>query len=237
MARRRKEDHAIVGVVALASAIVAPSPANWLLALTGLGFLTAWFLRGHDVTTLSALLVPERAADRMARRFATVEEVRALDWKRFERLVTAHYMVRGCRKVGDNGYGRDGGVDIDLRCGKRRILVQCKRWKASKVGVGVIREMYGVMVAEGADEVHIVASGRFTKDAWFFAKDKPIRLIGGKRLVKMIAEAARSESPANGNVDAGRCPKCGALLVERSGRHGPFLGCSAYPRCRHTEPM
>ena len=28
------------------------------------------------------------------------------------------------------------------------------------------------------------------------------------------------------------CPKCGKPMVKRSGRFGPFLGCSDYPRCR-----
>lgn len=27
------------------------------------------------------------------------------------------------------------------------------------------------------------------------------------------------------------CPQCGAELVIRQGKHGPFLGCSAYPGC------
>ena len=27
------------------------------------------------------------------------------------------------------------------------------------------------------------------------------------------------------------CPQCGAELVIRQGKHGPFLGCSAYPSC------
>lgn len=33
------------------------------------------------------------------------------------------------------------------------------------------------------------------------------------------------------------CPKCGSMLVQRTRRNGgeTFLGCSAYPRCRHTE--
>ena len=33
------------------------------------------------------------------------------------------------------------------------------------------------------------------------------------------------------------CPKpsCGGTLQERDGRYGPFLGCSNYPACRHTE--
>jgi len=33
------------------------------------------------------------------------------------------------------------------------------------------------------------------------------------------------------------CPDCGAKLVIRSGRRGQFLGCSAYPKCRHTENL
>lgn len=33
------------------------------------------------------------------------------------------------------------------------------------------------------------------------------------------------------------CPKCGGRLVERTGPHGPFLGCSNYKGlgCKHTE--
>lgn len=35
------------------------------------------------------------------------------------------------------------------------------------------------------------------------------------------------------------CPACGRLLVERVNRQTgePFLGCSQYPRCCHTEPL
>jgi DNA topoisomerase-1 len=33
------------------------------------------------------------------------------------------------------------------------------------------------------------------------------------------------------------CPDCGAKLVIRSGRRGRFLGCSAYPKCKHTENL
>lgn len=30
------------------------------------------------------------------------------------------------------------------------------------------------------------------------------------------------------------CPRCGSALVRRNGKYGPFLGCSAYPKCRFT---
>lgn len=32
------------------------------------------------------------------------------------------------------------------------------------------------------------------------------------------------------------CPKCGKPMAERKGRNGPFMGCTAYPECRHTGP-
>lgn len=35
------------------------------------------------------------------------------------------------------------------------------------------------------------------------------------------------------------CPDCGAPLVERTNRatDEPFLGCSRWPECKHTEPL
>jgi ssDNA-binding Zn-finger/Zn-ribbon topoisomerase 1 len=34
-----------------------------------------------------------------------------------------------------------------------------------------------------------------------------------------------------------KCPKCGALMRERVGRYGPFLGCSNYPRCNGSRDL
>jgi DNA topoisomerase-1 len=33
------------------------------------------------------------------------------------------------------------------------------------------------------------------------------------------------------------CPECGSELVIRFGRHGKFIGCSTFPKCRYTEPL
>ena len=39
-------------------------------------------------------------------------------------------------------------------------------------------------------------------------------------------------------IQAGQiCPYCGGKLVERKGKHGVFLGCSAYPACRYTKNL
>lgn len=33
------------------------------------------------------------------------------------------------------------------------------------------------------------------------------------------------------------CPRCGSPLVVRHGRHGTFIGCSAFPHCRYTRSI
>lgn len=34
-----------------------------------------------------------------------------------------------------------------------------------------------------------------------------------------------------------KCPFCGSDLVERKGKYGSFIGCSAYPNCRYTRKI
>ncbi len=31
-----------------------------------------------------------------------------------------------------------------------------------------------------------------------------------------------------------KCPRCGGMLVKRSGKFGEFIGCSNFPKCRFT---
>ena len=37
-------------------------------------------------------------------------------------------------------------------------------------------------------------------------------------------------------TDTASCPRCGSALARRDGRYGVFTGCTAFPRCRYTEP-
>lgn len=69
----------------------------------------------------------------------------------------------------EGGSGPDGGVDLVLRRNKETYLVQCKQWKAFKVGVQPLREFYGVIAARNAFDGYFVTSGVFTEDAEEFA--------------------------------------------------------------------
>jgi restriction system protein len=93
------------------------------------------------------------------------------------------------------GGGADGGVDLILWKSGEKFLVQCKQWKAFKVGVDVVRELYGVMAAKGSAGGFVVTSGRFTEEASKFASGRNISLIDGPKLQKLIRQAGRTDAP------------------------------------------
>lgn len=43
--------------------------------------------------------------------------------------------------------------------------------------------------------------------------------------------------PGNHREEHTQCPSCGGTLRTRSGKYGPFLGCSNYPNCRFTQNL
>lgn len=111
-----------------------------------------------------------------------------MSWQEFEMLVGEAFRRKGYTVNETGGGGADGGVDLVLRRGGDKFLVQCKQWKAYKVGVTTIREVYGVMAAEGATGGYVVTSGVFTQEAKSFAEGKNIYLIDGPELTTMIRQ-------------------------------------------------
>lgn len=187
---------------------------------------------------------------------AAAQDASALDglsWREFETLVGEAFRLRGFSVLESGGGGPDGGIDLVLKKGSEKFLVQCKQWKAYKVGVDVVRELYGVMASRGAAGGFVVTSGRFTNDAMAFAAGTNLQLLDGQRLRRMIEEARRSQAepgqaapaPAVRLIEVQTdpaCPVCGGSMVKRTARKGlkagvTFLGCSRYPGCRGTRPL
>lgn len=168
-------------------------------------------------------------------------------------LVGEAFRLQGFRAVETGGGGADGGVDLKLTRRGETFLVQCKHWKAFKVGVDVVRELYGVMAANGAAGGFVVTSGRFTDEAKSFAKGRNLRLVDGAHLEGML-EQVRSEKQAvdlcgqppprdaKTLVGSPPCPTCGAAMTLRTAKRGSmtgskFWGCSTYPACRGTRSL
>ena len=116
-----------------------------------------------------------------------------MSWQAFEYLVGEYFRRRGF-SVEETKSGADGGVDLIATKGMEKYLIQCKHWKAYKVGVNVVRELLGVMVGVGATGGFVVTSGEFTKDAIGFAKGNNILILDGKELLKSMRSDAIPES-------------------------------------------
>jgi restriction system protein len=216
-----------VGGLALAGQFILP-------ALCLIAALVS-FLRRRKRQTLVSGVANARTADAL----------HGMSWKEFEMLVGEAFRLQGYAVTEIGGGGADGGVDLVLRKGSEVSLVQCKQWKATQVGVQVVRELFGVMAARGAAQGFVVTSGSFTADARSFADGRNIKLVDGAKLFGLVQQARRSfqagrpaVAPSSEQVpQVPECPKCRAPMVRRTAQKGSnpgskFWGCSAFPKCR-----
>jgi restriction system protein len=169
-----------------------------------------------------------------------------MSWREFEMLVGEAFRQHEFTVVETGGNGPDGGVDLVLKKHNEIYLVQCKQWKTLKVGVVIVRELFGVMAAKDAVGGYVVTAGVFTTEAKAFADGRNIELIDGAKLTQMIQEVQSSNETSPKIVyeleNQPICPKCRSTMVRRSARNGSktgqlFWGCSQYPACRGTRTI
>lgn len=179
----------------------------------------------------------------------SVSALNEMSWQEFELLVGEALRRGGFAVVETGGGGADGGVDLVLRKDGEKYLVQCKQWRAFKVGVPIVRELYGAMAASGAAGGFVVTSGVFTQEAKDFAAGRNIELVDGTELNEIIqrvrpqaafAQAASHFTPKPS--DTPNCPACGSAMVRRTAKKGvnagnEFWGCGNYPQCRGIVPI
>jgi restriction system protein len=196
---------------------------------------------------------------RLLEQQTSLDSIRLLTWQDFELLVAQAYRRKGFQVIENGQRGADGGIDLIISKEGQTHIVQCKQWRTQKIGVKVVREMFGVLTAEVASTVIIICCGDFTADALNFANHKPIELINGKQLAELVAGAQCSAGipvswqpihssqpsvpkvtskrlPPSAKIDS-TCPNCTSELVLRTAKVGPnagnkFLGCSSFPACR-----
>lgn len=182
------------------------------------------------------------------------DALHGMSWQEFEMLVGEGFKRRGYGVRETGGGGADGGVDLVLTKGGEKFFVQCKLWKAFKVGVATVRELYGVMAAEGVAGGFLVTSGRFTGDARTFAEGRNIQLLDGLALTQLLregrsAQAAKSPTgkpgvphPAAADLQQAQatshkrlrasmesateptCPRCSKPMVRRVAKKGAAAG-------------
>lgn len=171
-----------------------------------------------------------------------------IEWRRFEAVVELLFQQAGF-ETKSQSHGADGGVDVWLYArhepGKPASLVQCKHWQGKRVGVDKVRELRGVMAAQGVSNGQFATTSTFTPDAAAFARENGIELLDASALMRLIAlrtpaqQAALLALALEGEYWRPTCVNCGTKLVERAPRNGgaAFWGCLSYPKCKTTMPM
>jgi restriction system protein len=236
--------------VSLFGNLLAISASPFLQLIGGFAIKLSWLLGMLVFLVWCAALEAKSFRHHLFSTTKELESLRALGWREFESLVGEALRRQGYNVSEQGGTGPEGGIDLIARRADETVLVQCKHWKTSNVGIRVVREMYGVMTAEQATRMLIVTTGRYTKGAQRFAERKPIQLMDGPALVAFLS-AVKSANKEAGKRPADRkpspeqtprCPKCGSEMLVRVAKRGlntgqEFLGCIQYPRCRGTRDL
>ena len=157
------------------------------LLLWGLAFLAAFIV---------IVLFVKRSKVHKQSQWRTDREL--LNWLKelkpweFEDYIAHLYSKLG-HKTERVGGGYDGGVDVIAEKNGIKYYIQCKKYITSTVGVKEIREFYGVLVDHTAQGKGIfITTNIFTSEAEYFAKDKPIELIDGQKLVRLIRQLEKT---------------------------------------------
>jgi hypothetical protein len=176
-------------------------------------------------------------------RIFTKEILDALEWRRFEQLVTWYLEKKGFVAMRSR-VGPDGGVDIKLyKNGDAHAsaYVQCKAWHVYNVGIKPIRELVGVMTMDGIPTGYFYTTGEFTAEVNELAQGRGLIPINGTRFLadlNSLPEVDRSELlrlATEGDYTTPTCPRCDIKMVRRVGSTGEFWGCLNYsrrPSCR-----
>lgn len=118
--------------------------------------------------------------------------IASMSWQDFEYLIREIFHREFSASGGEvkvTQASADGGVDAiafdndPLRGGK--IVIQAKRY-TNTVGISAVRDLYGTLLNEGASSGILVTTSDYGKDAYEFAKDKPLKLLNGSNLLSLL---------------------------------------------------
>ena len=167
-------------------------------------------------------------------------DVRALDWFVFEKLVAVLFEQEGFTVQRAGGANPDGGIDLVATKNGVTFGVQCKHWKAWRVGVKEVRAFFGALHDRRIRNGFLVTLEGYTNDAADFALRNNIELMDEKMLLENLEAMHWRFNPAFLSLLNDKrkfCPKCESEMVLRTAKKGAlvgqtFWGCSKFPHCR-----
>jgi restriction system protein len=155
-------------------------------------------------------------------------DVDALTGIDFERCVGAMFIRLDYEVEFTETY--DFGADLIVSRDGNRTAVQAKRQDA-RVGEHAFQQVLEGRIYYHCDSATVVTNSELISRARKVAVECGVSVLERTHLTRMLQMAAMLESPRL--LDPPLCTRCEIPLVRRSGRYGPFWGCSNFPRGCH----
>jgi restriction system protein len=175
----------------------------------------------------------------------TIAALRALEWKRFDVVLTKYYALLAMEAI-TLRCRSDGGTDMLLTKpgGEYALAVlQCKAWTARSIGVDKVQGLLELMRETRSDRGLFVTTGTYTQDALDFAVAQGVHLLDGYDMLGKILALPQAQQDAllscafEGDYTTPSCPTCGIKTRHRASKRGPFWACPNYRRCQTTFAM
>jgi len=180
-----------------------------------------------------------------SRPFWTLEFIRSLEWREFEKLCATVLETRGfCTELGGFGMSGDGGKDIQIYMPQEPerpyAIAQCKAQR-QEIKVDTVRAFRGVMAAQNVTKGFFFTSGKFYKKAGEFGKDQQIELVTGDDLLAEITNLPQEKQESllqdivSTDYKTPTCTVCGIKMTRRDTQKSEyqFWGCVNFPRCKN----
>ena len=162
----------------------------------------------------------EPASSRTSTR-SLIDELRAIDWFQFEKVVGVLYEKAGYRVTPSGGANPDGGIDITVEKNGETVAIQCKHWKTWNLGVKPVREFLGALTDHGLRKGVMVTLCGFTGEAKDLADRHGIRILNERDLALMLRRVDADDPRILSILRDPKkyCPKCKSEMILRLYRH------------------
>lgn len=168
--------------------------------------------------------------------------LRALEWKRFERLCRKYYQATGFKSETVRK-GQDGSFDVKLfqtDASQTLILLRGNSTMAYSVGVKEIRDLLNAMAQYKVARGVYITTGTFNREALNFANDHPLQLLDGDGFLRKLQALPKEHQDVllqvalKGDYRTPTCVSCGTKMTRRTDEAGPVWGCVSHPTCKNT---
>lgn len=122
-----------------------------------------------------------------------LDQLQEIDWFQFEKIVALTYRKQGYSVARRGGASPDGGIDLVIEKNGQCRAVQCKHWKAWKVGVKGVREFLGALTDGGFKEGIFITLRGYTEEARQLAVKHHIQVVDRAELAAMLAHLSQVE--------------------------------------------